>query len=137
MGEKSSRKASKPSRESLEAENRLLKRSHWVDGVTGTLNRLITVGGFVAIAYFINHSIVALAGEKTIADIGVRFLGDVRVSESLAWVTAILCGGYGAAQRKMRRSAEQRLGERIRQLEATIDPDRSGSGLTPRRESPQ
>ncbi len=121
--------ANKRSRAELEAENRILRRGQRVTVVSGVANRLITVGGFVWIAHYVRDTLVALSGENTIADVAISFLGHVGVSESFAWMVAILCGGYGFAQRTMRRKNGTRLGKRIRELEEAIDPERSSSEL--------
>ena len=117
------------SRAELEAENRILRRGQRVTAVSSVANRLITVGGFVWIAHYVRDTLIELSGEKTVADIAISFLGHVGVSESLAWIVAILCGGYGIAQRTMRRRNGTRLGKRIRELEQAIDPERSSSEL--------
>lgn len=71
-------------------------------------------------------------GKHTFADVGVRFLADVRIGNALSY--AVGAGGiaYGARQRKLRGDTIQKMGDRIKELETAIDPNRSSSGLTKR-----
>lgn len=120
----------------LLAENKLLRTQNWIAAFTTLGNRLITWGGAVAIAYLGYRSIDALAGKSTVSDIGIKLLGNVRISEGLAWV---LGGGgtlYGISQRKLRRDTIERLQGRITELEKEHDPKRSSSNLTVRGTTP-
>lgn len=103
--------------------------------VAGTLNTIFRVSGFVICMYWIYRSVEAVAGQTTAADIGIRFLSDIRVSESLAW----LFGGggilFGWRQRSLRRDVIERLSPRQQELEKGIDPHRTSSKLTARGET--
>lgn len=122
--------AKKPSRADLEAELRVMRRQRNGGAVASVLNNLIRWAGVVAIAGFAYLSIESLAGETTNADIGIRFAGNIKLSE----VFAFLFGGggvaYGLRQRTLRKSTIDRLQERIRRLEENKDPSRTSSGLT-------
>ena len=79
--------------------------------------------------FFVTRSINQLAGQETVADIGVKFLANVRISEALAWAFGV--GGVTIAwrQRNLRREETKRLGGRLRHYETTVDPRRSSSDL--------
>lgn len=75
-------------------------------------------------------SIAALAGQQTLADIAVRFLGNLKVSESIAY---ILAGGgvaYGIGQRQLRRRHIKHNVRGKNELEKILDPKRTSSNLT-------
>jgi hypothetical protein len=101
-----------------------------LDIIGQALNRLIPGATLVLIAGFIYLSIKSLAGQHTFADIGLKVLGDVKISEAIAYV---LAGGgitFGLNERKLRRTTVERLTERTIQLEKELDSRRSSSGLT-------
>ena len=77
-------------------------------------------------------SIETLSGQQTLADIGVNFLTDIKVSVAVAW--SVATGGvlYGMRQRKLRRDTVERIQKRNRKLESLLDPNRSSSQLMPR-----
>jgi hypothetical protein len=116
-------------RAELQAENRLLRRNSTIEAVAGLLSHFLTVSGFVVVAYFFNESIHALAGQKTDANIAVRFLANVQVSEVLAWVLGGAGLSYGVLQKRLREKTASRQGKRLRELESEIDPARSSSEI--------
>jgi hypothetical protein len=83
----------------------------------------------LAIVYFIDHAVQALAGKQTEANILVNFLTKFEVSVALGW--AVGAGGliYGRSQRKLRKASVARLSERLQAFEAEIDPKRTTSTL--------
>ena len=123
------------SKAELQAEIRLLKKYSVAEAVSSVLQTIARWTGGVLIAYFGFRTVQALAGQVTLAHIGLRFLADLKVSEAVAW----LFGGSGlvlaARQRKLRRDTVERLERRIRELENAIDPRRTSSRLTPRGET--
>lgn len=72
-------------------------------------------------AYFVYLSVGALAGKTSLADIGVRFLGDVSINMMLSW--AVSLGGvvYGLRQRSLRRTVLRHLQRRTRELELLVE----------------
>ena len=128
--------ANKKSAAELRAENRILRSLRASEGFISVVNNVVRWGGLVWIVYYIQGMVVALAGKETIANIGMSFLGDVRISEALAW---LLAGGttlYGLSQRKLRKDTVERLQGRIHRHEVLQDPKRSSSKLTPRGDTP-
>ena len=98
--------------------------------VASVLTTLIKCATLVACCYFVYLSIAALSGKETLANVGIKVLGNVRFSEG---VCAILTGGgilYGVGQRQLRHRAVKRIGKVHSELERRFDPGRSSSGLT-------
>ena len=124
--------AKKKSIGELRAENRFLRRLRGQEGIVSVFNNLVRWGGIVLIGRYLYLSILALAGRVTLADIGLNFLANVRVSEAVAW---LLGGGgvaYGWQQRKVRKDTVERLAGRIQEKELKRDPGRTSSKLTTR-----
>lgn len=123
-----SRSRRPPSESQADRELRLSlhTRTLIATGVTA----LIKWGGLLGIAYFMYCSVRVLSGQSTFADIGIRLLGNLRVSEAAAW----LLGGsgilYGSRERRLRLQANETLGKRVSDLEGEIDAKRSSSKLT-------
>ncbi|MDB4915624.1 MAG: hypothetical protein JWM95_3268 [Gemmatimonadetes bacterium] len=93
---------------------------------------LVRWGGVVLMTYFGYRSVTVLAGETTTADIGIKILSDLKVSEAAAWIFGAGGMTYGARQRSFRLKANQVLGSRVSELETDIDRRRSSSKLTTR-----
>lgn len=124
--------AKKKSRAQLEAELRVLRKSRFAEGTVQVLLSLIRWSAIILIARYGYLSIEALAGKSTLADIGINFLSDIKVSVAIAWGVGVGGAIYGLKQRKLRRDTVERLQERIQTLEAEKDPARTSSQLTKR-----
>ncbi len=125
---------SKPSKVERE-EREYALRARRMQLSFSAFNHAVRWGGIVTCVYIFGQAIESLAGEFTIADIAVQFLGRAWISTGLAWV---LAGGgifYGLRQRKLRRDTVERLSPAKVQREKEIDPGRSSSRLTPRGET--
>ena len=116
----------------LEAELKLLRRAKLGDQVAGVLRTLIAWGGAILIARYAYLSLEALAGLNTNAKIGVSLLGDVRISEALAWVLGGSGVFYGWKQRGLRKSKVEEMAAHNRKLETRLDRNRSSSNLDPK-----
>lgn len=114
----------------LEAELRVSRRQSWVDGFFSVINNLIRWGTVAYIGHQIYLTVAVLAGKTTFADIGLKFLSDVRISESVTFLLGASGVGYGLSQRKLRRKNIERLQGRIVTLERQIDQNRTSSRLT-------
>jgi hypothetical protein len=99
------------------------------DEIGVTLRTLIKWGSLVLIVRYGYLSLASMAGKETLADVAIRFLGNLKVSESIAYLLGT--GGviYGAAQRQLRRRNIRRLVQAKNDLEKWIDPGRTSSGL--------
>ena len=119
----------------LLAENRLLRRGNVATGVTSVLVNLIRWGAVVLIFRYGYLTVNTLAGHVTLASIGISFLGNLTVSQSLAYIFG--AGGviYGLGERQLRKRAIKRLGPKREALEASIDPKRTSSKLTEKGET--
>ncbi len=128
--------ARQKSRAELQAELRAVRQYRTVDVIGSVLRDVIRWGAVCLCGYWMYRSVAVLAGRVTLADIGIRVLGSLRVSEALAWILGVGGVGYGARQRRLRRDTVERLSSRIQILERAIDPKRTSSKLTPRGETP-
>lgn len=116
---------------SRELELRYRFRFRMLDLVATGLSLVIPWGSVVLIAWLVTDAVNGLAGKYTFADIGVRFLADIKVSEAVAYVVG---GGgmlYGYKERRLRQKNIARLSGRNQEYEKRVDPKRSSSGLTP------
>jgi|ERR1019366_9815845 hypothetical protein len=107
-------------------------RARRFDIVDTAVRLLIPWGSLVAIVFWVHSDVVALAGKQTMAHIGMSFMGDIRVSDAVAYIFGAAGAGYGIAERTLRRKNIARLAEENRTLETTVDPLRSSSNLTRR-----
>jgi hypothetical protein len=117
------------------AENRYLWRRTRLEVVASLGHDLIRWTGAVLIAYFGYRTVSVLAGGTTAANIGIRFLADVRVSEAVAWLFGVSGVLMAFRERQLRRATVERMHGRIKTLEEQLDPGRSSSQLTPRGET--
>ncbi len=127
-----SRKKGTEDPKNRELELKYHQRLKIIDSATALCQSTIRFGAFVVVSYFVYHAVLALAGKATFADIGVRVLGDIRISETFAWGAGATGVFYGLRQRKLRRDKTDYLQGRIRKLETDLDPGRSSSRLTTR-----
>jgi hypothetical protein len=86
----------------------------------------------VGISAFFYLSTRSLAGHYTFADIGIKVIGDFKVSEALSYLFGAGGVGYGLRERALRRKTTDRFAERVAALETKIDPNRTSSHLTRR-----
>lgn len=92
------------------------------------LSTSLKLAAVVAVAWLVNDSIHALAAETTVANIGVRFLADIRGGQLFAWLTGAGGVAWGYGERYLRIKTAKRQGRHIEELEQRLDPDRSSSG---------
>jgi hypothetical protein len=114
------------------AELRFRLHCRIVDMIGATIHTIVPWAAAVLIARYFYHSVSSLSGQYTFAQIGVGFLGDLRVSEGIAYLFG--AGGviYGVKRRKLQGDNLERTAGRLAELEKQIDPNRSSSRLTPR-----
>lgn len=82
----------------------------------------------MAVAFFCSRMVHDLSGKTTAADIGIKFLGTLSISEGLAYAIAVICVGFAYERGRTNKSMAKRLA-RLSQLEQSIDPNRSSSHL--------
>lgn len=113
-----------------ETDKRISGESQVAVAVTNTINSGFRYGAYSFMAWCAYLSINALAGHHTAADIVVKFLGNISVSNGLAYALGGSGLGYGALQHWLKKTTVKSLEGRIHQLEGTIDPNRTSSQLT-------
>lgn len=103
-----------------------------IDRIASVVETAIRYGCLALIALFGWLSVRSLAGQATFADIGIRVITDMRLSEALAY----LFGGggiaYGLGEPRLRRNRTKQFTARTAALEQRLDPNRSSSQLTER-----
>jgi hypothetical protein len=107
-----------------------LARINFVTEVAKTVRTALVFGCILGIAYFCQRTVHDLAGKTTAADIGLKFLGTLKISEGLAWATAAICLGTAVKTRRTNGNMAARLA-RLADFERSIDPNRSSSHLSP------
>jgi hypothetical protein len=88
-------------------------------------------GGYLGLAYFATQAVADLSGKETFASFFLQVLGKESASDSLVLLLAIVFGGWALLERRLRRRKTAELSQRIQHLETLIDPNRTGSRLTP------
>lgn len=119
----------------LQTELKLIKKAQRGHNVASIINTFFRNAGPVLIAYFVYMAFDSLAGQDTNADIGIKILGNVKVSITLAWGLSGASIIYALRQRNLRKQVIERMGGRVRELEQFIDSKRSSSRLTKRGET--
>ncbi len=128
----------KKSKAVLEAENKILRKSNFSQGLTAIIQTFIRVGGAVAIVYLCRLIVGDLAGKQTASDIkftlaGFDFIGDgLKPNEIVAYAVSAGSVLYGLLQKRLRKNTIEKMHVRTGNLEKMIDPKRSSSNLTTR-----
>lgn len=101
-----------------------------VDQRHQTFRTMLRCGLGLGAAYFASKGIEALAGSNTslIIDTSMKFLANFTVI--LPAGIAAATSAWAVGERKLRQKKTGYLQDRIKQLEAGKDPDRTSSGLT-------
>jgi len=118
----------RPSKQELDAGIRIRR----IDGIVSTVQYAIMWGSLVAITAFIYLSVRAVAGQYTFADVGIKLVGDFKLSEAFSYLFGAGGLGYGVMERRLRRKTTERFAERNTTLERMIDSNRTSSNLTGR-----
>lgn len=118
------------SKAQLQAENKALKSYHISTSIVSVINNLIRWGGLVGLGYELVQVVRAVAGKETTANILVKILANVTITQGVLTTVAAGSTVLYLKERSARRKAVQRLHPRIKELEEQIDPKRSSSTLT-------
>lgn len=111
-----------------ELDNRLSYKR--IDAVIVICREVIKWGAIVLLGRYSYLSIVALAGHDTFADVAIRFLSNIRVSEGVLYLLAGGSIAYGVGQRQLRRRHIKRNVGSKNELERAIHTGRTSSDLT-------
>jgi hypothetical protein len=126
----------KKSYDEIAAELKFIKGNRRSESIATVTQNICKWGGLSFIAYCASSATIALAGQTTVANIGVQILGNMRVSVGLAWTCGIVGVIYGLRQRKLRKDVIERYAGLKADHEKEIDPRRSSSRLTARGDTP-
>lgn len=77
--------------------------------------------------YFLFKSIEVLGGKDTTAKLFLKFIGDIKISEYVAYAIAILGSIYGFREHSLRKNFIKNNAPRIKELEEKINPNRGSS----------
>lgn len=108
------------------------------NAISKVIITLITISGYVAIAYFLKEAIEPLAGKLTIADFDVTTdmgtNGSIFCPTTFVLILAVIFGGIGirtaSRERALRHKNTEELSSRIQFLETQLDANRTSSELT-------
>ena len=103
-----------------------------VDSIAMLLRELIRYGGVALPFYFMYRTAEVLAGKTTTADIGLKMLGSLTITNAVGYGLGAVGTVYGLKERKLRRDKTEYLQDRVQKLEKQIDARRSSSRLTRR-----
>jgi len=107
-----------------------------LDTATTICCELFKWAALLGMGYFGYLSVGKLAGTSTFADIGVRVIGSVKVSDGIIFVLTAGGWAYGLGQRSLRRKHIQRTTTDKNELERLLDKDRTSSNLTSKGTTP-
>ncbi len=102
-----------------------------LDIVADAVHLAIPWGCLLGIGICIAFATSRLAGKATLAQIGMSFVGDIRVSDAVAYMFGAAGVGYGVLERRLRHKKTKSMAAYSAELETKLDPNRSSSGLTP------
>lgn len=101
-----------------------------LDIVADAVHLIVPWGSLVAIFVLLYLMVGRLAGRMTMAQIGVSFLGEMRLPSVVAYIFGGTCFGYGLRERRLRRKKTSGMSSYMTALEQRIDPRRTSSHLT-------
>ena len=100
------------------------------DSITAIIHQGIKWAAIVLIVRYGYYAVFSLAGHTTLADIGVKFLSNVKVSSGISYIVGGAGMIYGIGQHRARHRNIKRMASDKNQLELLINPKRSSSDLT-------
>lgn len=92
---------------------------------------IVPYGALLFVAGCGVYCIHLLAGQSTMAQIGVSFLASIKVDSVIAYVFGGAGVAFGTVERRLRRRKTEDRAHHNQALEARLDPQRTSSGLTP------
>lgn len=112
---------------------RLRLGTHESAQIYSTIRTAIRTVGVVVIFYFLFQCVGEFAGTSTDLAVAGSFVLAALINLKFAFAIALtgLACAWGAVERYLRQRQINQFSSRIRELETTIDPNRSSSQLTP------
>ena len=122
----------RPSRKEQDANTEAgLRLKKW-EIVADAVHLGIPWGAFVIIFGFVAYMVSHIAGKTTLAQIGMSFIGDIRISDAVAYIFGGSGFAYGLNERRLRHKKTASMAGYSALLETKIHPGRTSSGLTPK-----
>lgn len=115
--------------EALRSRHRLITRA--IDGFYGSLRTMARCAAWMGGAYFAYKSLEAVSGKTTTFGGSLQWLLNVSADRYIYGVTIAFLSVSWRKERKLRQQAVKELSDYPKELEATIDPGRTSSGLGP------
>ncbi len=103
-----------------------------LDIVADAVHLIVPWGSVVVIFVCMYLMVSKLAGQMTMAQIGVSFLGEMRLPSAVAYVFGGTAFAYGANERRLRHKKTSGMASYMQELEQRLDPNRTSSNLTAR-----
>ena len=85
---------------------------------------------YIIVVLGIVPCVKAIAGQETITNIVINFLGEIRADKWICYIIGLGGTGYGIAQNKSKKKAVARLADENKKLASLIDPQKQRSGLS-------
>ena len=85
---------------------------------------------YIIVVLGIVPCVEAIAGQETITNIVINFLGEIRADKWICYIIGLGGTGYGIAQNKSKKKAVARLSDENKKLASLIDPQKQRSGLS-------
>jgi hypothetical protein len=100
--------------------------------VADAVHLIFPWGSLVAIFWLLHLMVDQLAGRVTMAQLGMSFMGSIRVPDAVLLVFGGSAGGWAFRERNLRRKKIAEMSDHIQHLESLVDSNRTTSGLTRR-----
>ncbi len=107
----------------------LLRFKKW-EIVADAVHLGIPWGSLIIVVGFVAYMVGQLSGKATLAQIGMSFIGSVKISNAVAYIFGVASFGYGLNERRLRHKKTASMAAYAASLEAKIHPERTSSGLT-------
>jgi len=117
--------------EKEEIPDRLYSLFFW-DRIFKFGEKVVALVAIVICVFFFSDALQAFAGKNTRTIFGFFTSDPVGITIAVSLSMNIVTGFWAFGERAIRKDTIERLQSRIRELETSIDPKRSSSGLTTR-----
>ena len=115
----------------MNPDHRFRLASQIIDGLIALVRTGLIAAAVVALGYYFQNALVALAGKQTEASLSFSLVTKLHADRWFAYLFGASGLGYGYVQRNLRRRNIKRLTEHTEEMEKIVHPERTSSGLTP------